>query len=159
MSGRIPISSAVVGIGVRQYKRGQAPEPEQGVLVGAIVDACEDAGIDPTDIDGFVSYGGDANEPPRLMNDLGTRELRWSAQVWGGGGGGIAGTFGQAAAAISSGQAETIVIYRAMVQGDSGRMSTAVMAHHLNDHLIGTGLVAPAIECAMRAQRMMGITA
>ena len=155
MSGRIPISSAVVGIGVRQYKRGQAPEPEQGVLVGAIVDACEDAGIDPTDIDGFVSYGGDANEPPRLMNDLGTRELRWSAQVWGGGGGGIAGTFGQAAAAISSGQAETIVIYRAMVQGDSGRMSTAVMAHHLNDHLIGTGLVAPAIECAMRAQRMM----
>ena len=155
MSARIPISSAVVGIGVRQYKRGHAPQPEQGVLVGAIVDACADAGIDPADIDGFVSYGGDTNEPPRLMNDLGTKDLRWSAQIWGGGGGGIAGTFGQAAAAIASGQAETVVIYRAMVQGDSGRMSTAVMAHHLNDHLTGTGLVAPAVECAMRAQRMM----
>ena len=155
-------TSAVVGIGVRQYRRGSAPIPEQGVLIGAIVDACDDAGIDPADIDGFVSYGDDTNAPTRLMNDLGTRDLSWSAMVWGGGGGGLAGTFGQAAAAIAAGQAETVVIYRAMVQGDSGRMSTAVMAHHLNDHLIGAGLVAPAIECAMRAQRMMahhGVTA
>ena len=38
-----PVSTAVVGLGVRQYKRGGAPLPEQGVLVGAIVDACEDA--------------------------------------------------------------------------------------------------------------------
>ncbi len=126
------------------------------MLVSAIVDARADAGIDPADIDGFVSYGGDANEPPRLMNDLGTKDLRCSAQIWGGGGGGIAGTFGQAAPAIASGQAETVVIYRAMVQGDSGRMSTAVMAHHLNDDLTGAGLVAPAIECAMRAQRNDG---
>ena len=155
MAGRLPITSAVAGIGLRQYKRGGAPQPEQGVLIGTIVDACEDAGIDPASVDGFVSYGGDSNEPPRLMNDLGTRELRWSAQVWGGGGGGIAGIFGQAAAAIAAGQAETVVVYRAMVQGDSGRMSGAVMAHHLNDHLIGAGLVAPALECAMRAQRMM----
>lgn len=155
MSGRLPIVAAVAGLGLRQYKRGSAPIAEQGVLIGAIVDACVDAGIDPATIDGFVSYGGDANEPPRLMHDLGTTELRWSAQVWGGGGGGIAGVFGQAAAAIAAGQAETIVVYRAMVQGDSGRMSTAVMAHHLNDHLIGAGLVAPAQECAMRAQRMM----
>ena len=162
MSTRLPIIAAVAGIGVRQYKRGEAPVGEQGVLIGAICDACDDAGIDPSSIDGFVSYGGDANEPPRLMNDLGTRELRWSAQVWGGGGGGIAGVFGQAAAAIAAGQAETVVVYRAMVQGDSGRMSSAVMAHHLNDHLIGAGLVAPALECAMRAMRMIehhGVTA
>ena len=155
MSKRLPITTAVAGVGVRQYKRGEAPMAEQGVLVHAIVDACDDAGIDPASIDGFVSYGGDANEPPRLMNDLGTRELRWSAQVWGGGGGGIAGVFGQAAAAIAAGQAETVVVYRAMVQGDSGRMSTAVMAHHLNDYLIGAGMVAPAFECAMRAMRMV----
>ena len=155
MNGRLPIVAAVAGVGLRQYKRGGAPLAEQGVLIGAIIDACTDAGIDPASIDGFVSYGGDTNEPPRLMHDLGTRELRWSAQVWGGGGGGIAGVFGQAAAAIAAGQAETVVVYRAMVQGDSGRMSSAVMAHHLNDHLIGAGLLAPAQECAMRAQRMM----
>lgn len=150
-----PISTAVVGLGVRQYKRGGAPLPEQGVLVSAIVDACEDAGIDPSEIDGFVSYGDDKNEPVRMAPDLGTKDLCWSAQVFGGGGGGIAAAFGLAAAAIISGQAKTVVVFRALVQGDSGRLSGAVMAHHLNDHIMAAGNVAPAIECAMRAQRML----
>lgn len=150
-----PVSTAVAGIGVRQYKRGGAPLPEQGVLVGAIVDACEDAGIDPSEIDGFVSYGDDKNEPIRMAPDLGTKDLCWSAQVFGGGGGGIAAAFGLAASAIISGQAKTVVVFRALVQGDSGRLSGAVMAHHLNDHIMAAGNVAPAIECAMRAQRML----
>lgn len=150
-----PVSTAVVGIGVRQYKRGGAPLPEQGVLVGAIVDACEDAGLDPSEVDGFVTYGDDKNEPIRMAPDLGTKDLCWSAQVFGGGGGGIAAAFGLAAAAIISGQARTVVVFRALVQGDSGRLSGAVMAHHLNDHIMAAGNVAPAIECAMRAQRLL----
>lgn len=150
----IKAATAVAGIGLRQYRRGQAPLPERGVLVRAIVDACEDAGFDPADIDGFVSYGDDHNEPVRLMPDLGTRELRWSSQIWGGGGGGLAAAFGAAAAAIITGQAEAVVVFRALVQKDSGRLSGAVMRHHLNDHLIAAGLVSPAHLCALRAQRM-----
>ncbi len=147
-------STAVAGIGLRQYKRGQSPWPERGALVRAIVDACEDAGLDPSEIDGFVSYGDDRNEPVRLMPDLGMRELRWSSQVWGGGGGGIAAAFGVAASAILSGQASAVVVFRALVQGNSGRLSGAVMAHHLNDHLLAAGMVSPAQLCALRAQRM-----
>lgn len=147
-------TTAVAGVGVRQYRRGQAPMPERGVLVRAIIDACEDAGFDPRDIDGFVAYGDDKNEPVRLMPDLGMRELRWSSQVWGGGGGGIAAAFGVAAAAITSGQANAVIVFRTLVQDVSGRLSGAVMAHHLNDHLIGAGLVSPAQPCALRAQRM-----
>ena len=82
------------------------------------------------------------------------KELRWSSAVWGGGGGGIAGAFGIAAAAILTGQAETVVVFRALAQGDSGRLSAAVMAHHLNDHMAGAGMVAPAQVCAMRAMRL-----
>ncbi|HFH3285679.1 thiolase C-terminal domain-containing protein [Pseudomonas aeruginosa] len=145
---------AVAGVGLRQYKRGKAPLAEQGVLVRAIVDACEDAGFNPSEVDGFVSYGDDKNEPVRLMPDLGTRELRFNAQMWGGGGGGIAGAFGIAAAAIATGQASAVVVFRALVQDNSGRMSAAVMRHHLNDHLVGAGLVAPAQICALRAQRL-----
>lgn len=145
---------SIAGVGYRQYKRGTAPLPERGVLVQAIVDACADAGFDPADVDGFVSYGDDKNEPVRLMPDLGTRNLEWSAQVWGGGGGGVAGAFGLAAAAILTGQASAVVVFRALVEGNSGRLSAAVMAHHLNDHMVGAGLVAPAQICAMRAQRM-----
>ena len=145
---------AVAGLGYRQYKRGSAPLPERGVLVQTIVDACEDAGFDPALIDGFVSYGDDKNEPVRLMPDLGTRELNWSAQVWGGGGGGVAGAFGLASAAILTGQARAVVVFRALVEGSSGRLSAAVMAHHLNDHMVSAGMVAPAQICAMRAQRL-----
>jgi acetyl-CoA acetyltransferase len=146
--------AAIAGVGMRQYKRGGAPMPERGVLVRAIVDACEDAGFDPRDIDGFVAYGDDKNEPVRLMPDLGLHELRWSSQVWGGGGGGIAAAFGVAASAIITGQAEAVIVFRNLVQNNSGRLSGAVMAHHLNDHLLAAGLVSPAQPCALRAQRM-----
>ena len=146
--------TAIAGVGYRQYKRGTAPLPERGVLIRAIVDACEDAGFDPADVDGFVSYGDDHNEPVRLMSDLGTKQLNWSTQVWGGGGGGIAGTFGLAAAAILTGQAKAVVIFRALAEGNSGRLAAAVMAHHLNDHMVGVGMVAPAQVCAMRAERL-----
>ena len=146
---------AVAGIGVRQYKRATAPLPEQGVLITAILDACADAGLDPADIDGFASYGDDKNDPTRMMKDLGTRELTWSSQIWGGGGGGLPGAFGVAAAALRAGEAKYVVVFRALVQATSGRLSGAVMAHHLNDHLMGAGLLAPAVDCAMRAQRMM----
>lgn len=155
MNAKLASRTAVVGVGVRQYKRGAAPMSEQGVLTRAIVDACEDAGLAPEEVDGFVSYGDDKNEPVRLMPDLGTRELTWSAQVLGGGGGGLAGAFGLAAAAIISGQAQVVAVFRALVQDNSGRLSSAVMAHHLNDHITSVGLVAPAVECAMRAQRML----
>ena len=147
-------TTAIAGVGLRQFRRGASPLPERSTLVEAILAACAEAGFDPAGIDGFVSYGDDKNEPVRLMPALGLRELRWSASVWGGGGGGIAGAFGIAAAAILSGQASAVVIFRALVEGGSGRMSAAVMAHHLNDHMLAAGLVSPAQVCAIRANRL-----
>tara|TARA_R110001606_G_scaffold343033_1_gene491583 strand:+ start:1865 stop:3022 length:1158 start_codon:yes stop_codon:yes gene_type:complete len=146
--------AAIAGIGLRQFKRGTSPLPERGVLTQAIMDACEDAGFDPSEIDGFATYGDDKNEPVRLMQDLGTKDFSWSSQVFGGGGGGVAAAFGQAVGAIATGQANAVIVFRALVQGNSGRLSAAVMAHHLNAHMIGAGLVAPAQVCAIRAQRM-----
>lgn len=145
---------SVAGLGVRQYKRGTAPDTEHGLLVRAIIDACEDAGFDPSEIDGFATYGDDKNEPVRLMPDLGIKNLHFNSQVFGGGGGGIAAAFGHAAAAIATGQASAVIVFRALVQDTSGRMSAAVMRHHLNDHIIGAGLLAPAQICALRAQRL-----
>lgn len=56
--------------------------PEQDVLVRAIIDACEDAGVDPANDDGFVVYGDDHNEPVRLMPELGTKNLLFNSQRW-----------------------------------------------------------------------------
>ena len=83
---------AVVGVGETDYWRhGQAPEPEFKLCLRAILAAAEDAGIDPTHIDGFASYSNDRNDPPALAVALGVRELRFSNMQWGGGGGGGAG--------------------------------------------------------------------
>ena len=148
-------AAAAVGVGVLQYKRGTSPWHEQGVLVRAIVQACEDAGLDPSEVDGFVSYGDDHNEPVRLMPDLGTKEIRLSTAVWGGGGGGLLGAFELAAMAIATGQAKAVVVFRALVQGESGRLSQAVMAHFVNKHYAAVGMLSPAQVCAIRARRMI----
>jgi acetyl-CoA acetyltransferase len=47
-----------------------------------------------------------------------------------------------------------VVVFRALVQSNSGRMSAAVMRHHLNAHIVGAGVLAPAVNCAIRAQRL-----
>ena len=156
MASTILGAAAAAGVGMLQYKRGAAPYAERGVLVRAIIAACEDAGFDPADVDGFVSYGGDeVNEPVRFMPDLGTKELRFSPNVWGGGGGGLLAAVELAAMAIATGQAEAIIVFRALVEGDTGRLSGAVMAHHVNNHYLTAGVMSPAQICAVQAQRMI----
>ena len=80
---------AIVGIGeTTYYKRGQAPDAEFKLALEAILKACEDVGISPSEVDGFASYSNDRNDPPRLAAALGIPELRFSNMQWGGGGGG-----------------------------------------------------------------------
>lgn len=145
--------AAAAGVGRIQYKRGTSPYTERAVLIRAIVAACEDAGIDPADVDGFVTYGDDRqNEPPRLVNELGTRELRLSTQVWGGGGTGLTHGIELASAMIAVGHAANVIVFRALVQADTGRMGPAVMEHMVNDHYSGAGIHAPVQFLAMRAR-------
>ena len=92
---------AVVGVGETTYfKHGQSPDPEFVLVLKAILAACEDAGLDPKEIDGFCSYSNDRNDPPRIANALGIPELRYSNMQWTSGGGGAAGAV-QNAAAVS----------------------------------------------------------
>ncbi len=70
---------AVAGVGeTTYYRHGQSPDPEFVLCLKAILAACEDAGIDPKDIDGFASDSNDRNDPPALATALGVRELRFS---------------------------------------------------------------------------------
>src|SRR5713101_7330950 len=58
---------AIAGIGESiYYRRGESPDPEFVLACRAIRAACDDAGIDVTDVDGFASYSNDRNEPSRL---------------------------------------------------------------------------------------------
>lgn len=61
---------AVIGIGETEYFRhGVSPDPEFKLALKAILAACEDAGLDPREIDGFSSYSDDRSEASRLATD------------------------------------------------------------------------------------------
>jgi acetyl-CoA acetyltransferase len=148
-------ATAIVGIGqTPYYKRGTSPDPEMKLALRAIVAACEDAGISPRDIDGFVSYGSERNDGQKLMSALGTRELKFGGLVWAHGGG-IPGALGLAANAIFAGQADIVVVYRAMAELGGQRLRVAVWQNDTPAQYLVNGLDAPAQTCAIRSQRML----
>ena len=75
---------AVVGVGeTKYYKRGQAPDAEFKLALMAVIEACKDAGISPTKVDGFASFSNDRSDPSHLAAALGIDDLRFSNMQWG----------------------------------------------------------------------------
>src|SRR3954471_8237829 len=127
---------AVIGIGESTYyKHSQSPDPEFKLALQAILAACADAGLDPKHIDGFASYSDDRNDAVRLATALGLPQLRSATMQWGGGGGGCCAAVANGAAAIATGQADCVVVFRSLAQGQHGRFGQAA----------GAAAVAPTI--------------
>ena len=148
-------ATAIVGIGqTPYYKRGTSPDPEMKLALRAIVAACEDAGLDPAEIDGFVSYGSEHNTGQKLMPALGTRSLRYAATAWTHGGG-IPAAVGIASQAIFAGQAEVVVVYRAMAEGSNQRLQVAVTQGDTPAQFLVNGIDMVLQRSAMRSQRMI----
>jgi acetyl-CoA acetyltransferase len=151
--------AAVVGVGeTPYYKRGQSPDAEFKLALQAIVRACDDAGVSPKDIDGFASFSNDRSDASRLAAALGTHELRFASMQWGGGGGGGSAAVGNAAAAIATGIADCVVVFRALAQGQFGRFGQGARSSRIGGefaHAIPYGLMSPAQMFAMKVQRFM----
>ena len=149
-------ATAVVGVGATDYyKRGTSELSSAQLVLQAILRACDDAGADPRSVDGFVSYAHDSSEGPAIGAALGVREIRWSTEVWGGGGGGVAAAVNCAAAAVYSGQAECVAVYRGLSEATDGR--GAYSKGHLGHLYTAHGVLAPAQICALRTQRMLEV--
>src|SRR5216683_6271943 len=150
---------AIAGIGeTAYYKHGRAPESEFALALRAILRACEDAGIDPRQVDGFASYSNDRNDPSRLAAALGLPELRFSNMQWGGGGGGGAAAVANAAAAVATGISNCAVVFRALAQGQFARFGLGVQAPTVSGEPAFTfpyGVMSPGQRYAMRAMRFM----
>ncbi|MGV0834337.1 thiolase C-terminal domain-containing protein [Mycolicibacterium thermoresistibile] len=148
--------AAVVGVANTPYaKRGTAEDSALSLILQAILAASDDAGIDPRDIDGFVSYANDQSEGAMVGSTLGVHEIRWSTMVWGGGGGGVAAAVNAAAAAVATGQAECVAVYRGITEADDGRGSYG--KGHFPPLLSAHGILTPVQVCAMRTQRMIEV--
>lgn len=151
--------ACIVGIGQSEYTRwgGITDRSEFQVTAGAILAAIENAGLRPEYIDGFASYSYDANDAALMQVALGVPELRWSSMVWGGGGGGSIAALSQACAAVESGQAETVVVYRGLCQGQSGRFGQyGQSGSYGHENFVAPfGVFSPPIMLALMAQRFM----
>jgi acetyl-CoA acetyltransferase len=151
-------AAVVVGVGEsRYYKRGDAPETEFQLACIAIRNALADAGLQPSDVDGFVSYM-DRNEPVRLSAALGTGDLNFTAQTFGGGGNGAGAAVTLADAAISAGYAECVVAFRSLAQGQFARYGQAGRMRRSSGIAAFTapyGMLTPAQTTAMQTMRFM----
>lgn len=152
---------AIVGIGETEYyKHGAAPDPEFVLTLKAILAACEDAGLDPRDVDGFASYSNDRNEAARLAAALRVRALRFSNMQWGGGGGGMAAAVANAAAAIATGLANRVIVFRGLAQGQFARFGQGKTQGHntvSGDVALFApyGLLSPAHRHGIKVNRYM----
>lgn len=159
MSRTLRHQVAVVGVGeTPYYKRGGSPDPEFRLALDAILKACHNAGISPKEIDGFASYSNDRSEPSRLSAALGCHELRFASMQWGGGGGGGSAAIANASAAITTGVADCVVVFRALAQGQFGRFGQGPRSNSIAGpfaHTLPFGLMSPAQMFAMKVTRFM----
>ena len=149
--------AAFVGFGHTRYgRRGElganGPVP---LVIEAVLKACEDAGIDPKDLDGFCSYSGESVDPAILAGSLGIRQLRFTGMGWGGGGGAMGGAFMYACMAVATGQANYVAITRGVVQGGQfGRRFGGMGATSMPKYPL---LTSPGQSFALAARRHMAV--
>ena len=159
MSRTIRGKVAVVGLGeTPYYKRGQSPDAEFKLALDAVLNACKDAQVSTKEVDGFASFSNDRSDPSHLANALGCRELRFSNMQWGGGGGGGSGAIANAAAAIATGMAESVIVFRALAQGQFGRFGQGHRSNVVSGGgalTVPYGLMSPAQSFAMKVNRFM----
>ncbi|HYF57809.1 MAG TPA: acetyl-CoA acetyltransferase [Burkholderiaceae bacterium] len=151
---RIP---CITGIGQTAYTRwgGTVDRSEFSLACEAILAAIADAGLRPDDIDGIASYSSDRNEPAMLQRALGIEQVRFASMVWGGGGGGACGGLAHAAAAIESGRARHVVVFRALCQGQQFRFGRFHPWTPETAFTAPFGLFSPPQMAALVVQRHM----
>lgn len=148
MSGK----ACVVGIGETAYtKRGAAAEREYVLACRAILAALADAGIDPAEVDGLAPFADERSSPWTLASDLGLAELRFAATTAMPGGGGACGAMLEAALAVESGQAEVVVVYRSLCQGQFARIGRT--------EATGGGSSPTVVEAALEGDALQAFTA
>jgi acetyl-CoA acetyltransferase len=117
----------IAGVGESRYTRwGKIGDvTEHALACQAIQAAVADAGLGMDDVDGLASFAEDRNEAVFLAAELGLPALRFGNMVWMPGGGGGCAAVGNAAMAVETGQAEVVVVYRSLCQGQFFRFGQA----------------------------------
>jgi acetyl-CoA acetyltransferase len=151
-------TTAIVGIGATEFSKDSG-RSELRLATEAVKAALDDAGIDPSDVDGLTTFTMDANEEIEVARTLGMGDISFFSRIHYGGGAACA-VVHQAAMAVATGAADVAVAYRALNGRSKQRFgaSAAEKAAGLLVHYswyFPYGLLTPASWVAMFAQRYM----
>ena len=155
---------AIVGIGATEFSKNSG-RSELRLAVEAVKAAIDDAGIQPSDVSGMVTFSSDTNPDVDIARSLGMGELTFFSRIHYGGGA-ACGTIQQAALAVEAGVADYVVCYRAFNERSGNRFGAGVqgrppLANAESAHLatyMPVGLLTPASWVALAAQRYLHMT-
>jgi acetyl-CoA acetyltransferase len=148
-------AAAIVGIGETPFAR-RLEASEKELACQAVLAALDDAGIAPSEVDGFASYTLEATDEVELAKNVGAGDVTFFGQVGYGGGAGPA-CVGMLAMAIATGQCRVGVAWRARKRGSGGR-PWAGAGRQPSAPALWTrpfGLLRPVDEIAMLTRRYM----
>jgi acetyl-CoA acetyltransferase len=154
-------AAAVAGIGATEFSKDSG-RSELRLAVEACRAALEDAGLQPADVDGMVTFSMDSNAEIAVARELGAGELTFFDLV-GYGGGAACGTVQHAAMAVATGAASVVLCYRALNERSgrrfgqvaAGAVAGATSSAIDNGWHYPMGLATPAATVAMAARRYM----
>jgi acetyl-CoA acetyltransferase len=160
-------TTAIAGIGATEFSKDSG-RSELRLALEACVAACEDAGLDPVQVDGLSTFTMETNPENEIMRGLGISELKHFSRVHFGGGA-PCGSVQLAAMAVNAGVADYVIAYRAFNERSGARFGAGVQARPAGataeeaqfSWTSPYGLLTPASWVAMFATRMMhehGIT-
>ncbi|MDP3207651.1 MAG: lipid-transfer protein [Rhodoglobus sp.] len=148
---------AVAGVGETEYSRDSG-RSELQLALEATLKALDDAGIDPSEVDGIMRWSVDSSTEQMVASNLGVRDLAWFGEV-NAAGPAAAAIVAHAASAIHAGLANVIVLYRG-VNGRSGRRYGRGDVTGQGGRGAGAfsepyGMLAPQMGLAMTTRRRM----
>jgi len=164
MRATFPGKAAIVGIGATNFSKSSG-RSELHLAVEAAKYALQDAGLKPSDIDGFVTYDSDTSPENDVARNLGVPEYRFFSRI-SHGGGAACGLVHQAAMAVTSGAADVVLCYRAFNERSGSRFGRGQQPDQrlVTADAVGRswyppyGLVTPASWVAMFATRYMHVS-
>jgi acetyl-CoA acetyltransferase len=164
MPGELSGKAAIVGIGATDFSKNSG-RSELRLASEAVLDALDDAGLTPADVDGMVTFTMDSNTEVAIARATGIGELKFFSKIHHGGGAACA-TVQQAAIAVATGVAECVVAYRAFNERSGTRFGQVQMRLVENADSTGVdnsfsyphGLSTPAAQVAMIARRYMHLS-
>jgi acetyl-CoA acetyltransferase len=151
--------AAIAGIGLTPFSKNSGVS-ELSLAAQCVTAACEDAGIPPSDIDGMVSFTLDSTDEIELARAVGAGDLTFFSRINYGGGAAV-GIIAQAVMAVATGQANTVVCYRAMNGRSGKRMGQGVSGDIVTSDLVHWswympyGMLIPGSWIAMVANKYM----